>query len=88
MKNMYIDNCEYLLNLLEREVLVKTSSETTNSETNIPHFTIKNIGYSELVEVETDIRNRLVTMYSSCHEQYQKGMVSLYTALKTETSDV
>ena len=88
MKNMYIENCEYLLNLLEREVLIKTEPKTTN-ETNAekeqPHFTIKNIGYSELVEVETDIRNKLVSMYSGCHEQYQKGMVSLYNALKTKT---
>ena len=88
MKNMYIENCEYLLNLLEREILIKTEPKTTN-ETNAeqeqPHFTIKNIGYSELVDVETDIRNKLVSMYSGCHEQYQKGMVSLYNALKTET---
>ena len=53
-----------------------------------PHFTVNNIGYEELVVIETDVRNILVKMYSGCHEQYQKGMVSLYTALKTETSNV
>ena len=25
-------------------------------------------------------------MYSGCHEQYQKGIVALYNALKTEES--
>ena len=87
MKTIYIDNCEYLLNLLEREVLVKTSSNKNdeNNNTNVPHFTIKNIGYAELVEIETNIRNKLVTMYSGCHEQYQKGIMSLYKALQTET---
>ena len=86
MKTLYIDNCEYLLNLLEREVLVKTTinknDETNNN--NVPHFTIKNIGYAELVEIETNIRNKLVTMYSGCHEQYQKGIMSLYKALQTD----
>ena len=46
MKNMYIENCEYLLNLLEREVLIKTEPKTTNEtndEKEQPHFTIKNI---------------------------------------------
>jgi hypothetical protein len=82
MKTMYIDNCDYLLNLLEKQVLVKSPVDENNEN---PHFTIKNIGYSDLVEVETDIRNKLVAMYSGCHEQYQKGIVALYTALKTET---
>ena len=81
MKTTYIDNCEYLLNLLERQILVKSPVDEKNEN---PHFTIKNIGYSELVEVETDIRNKLVSMYSGCHEQYQKGIVALYNALKTE----
>ena len=81
MKTIYIDNCEYLLNLLERQILVKSPVDEKNEN---PHFTIKNIGYSELVEVETDIRNKLVSMYSGCHEQYQKGIVALYNALKTE----
>ena len=89
MKIMYIDNCEYLLNLLEREILIKTKSDTTSnnnsSEAEPPHFTINNIGYTELVAVETDIRNKLVAMYSGCHEQYQKGIKSLYTALQTKT---
>ena len=79
MKTMYIDNCEYLLNLIEKNILVKLPVD--DSDVN-PHFTIKNIGYAELVETETDIRNKLVAMYSGCHEQYQKGIVSLYTALK------
>ena len=79
MKTMYIDNCEYLLNLLEQKILVKLPIDEKDET---PHFTIKNIGYAELVETETDIRNKLVTMYSGCHEQYQKGMVALYNALK------
>ena len=82
MKDMYINNCEYLLNLLENNILVKSQVDENNEN---PHFTIQNISYEDLVETETSIRNKLVEMYSGCHEQYQKGIVALYTALKTET---
>ena len=81
MKSMYIDNCEYLLNLLEKNILEKLSNDESNET---PHFTIKNISYNELVETETNVRNKLVSMYSGCHEQYQKGIVALYNALKKE----
>ena len=81
MKDNYIDNCEFLLNLLEDKVLVKLP---TNEKNETSHFTIQNIAYSDLVNIETEIRNRLVNMYSECHTQYQKGMVALYTALKKE----
>ena len=79
MKDTYIDNCEYLLNLIEKKILVKLPVDDSDEN---PRFTIQNIGYAELVTTETDIRNKLVAMYSGCHEQYQKGIVALYTALK------
>ena len=82
MKNMYINNCEYLFTVLENRILIKSAVDEKDEN---PHFTIKNIGYGELVEIETDIRNKLVTMYSECHEQYQKGIVALYKALNATT---
>ena len=81
MKTLYIDNCDYLLSLLENNILVKSQVDEKNETS---HFTIKNIGYSELVEVETDVRNKLVTMYAGCQEQYQKGIVALYNGLKVQ----
>ena len=81
MKTLYFDNCDYLLGVLEKRILNKSQVDEKNEN---PHFTVKNIGYNNLVELETDVRNRLVIMYSSCHEQYQKGIVALYNALKTE----
>ena len=79
LKKLYIDNCEYLLVLLEKSILIK---ETVNDNKANLHFTLKNIGYAELVEFETDVRNRLVSMYSQCHEHYQRGIVALYKALQ------
>ena len=81
MKTLYIDNCEHLLGVLENKILNKSTVDEKNEN---PHFTVQNIGYDTLVELETDVRNRLVIMYSSCHEQYQKGMVSLFNGLKQE----
>ena len=78
LKKLYIDNCEALLVLLENKILVK--DPINDKDTNL-HFTLKNIGYSELVEFETDVRNRLVAMYTQCHEHYQRGIVALYKAL-------
>ncbi len=46
----------------------------------------QNIGYAELVEIESHIRDKLVSMYSKCHENYQKGIVALFNALNVETS--
>jgi hypothetical protein len=82
MKILYIDSCEYLFRILENKILNKNPVDEKDEN---PHFTIKNIGYGELVEIETDVRNKLVTMYSSCQEQYQLGIVALYNALKSET---
>ena len=48
----------------------------------IPSFTLQNIGYNDLVSIETDVRNRLVNMYSKCQEHYQQGIVALFNALK------
>ena len=78
LKMVYLDNCEYLLGVLEKQVLIKSQ---INDKDDNPHFTLKNIGYNDLVSVETDVRNRLVNMYSQCQEFYQKGMVALYNAL-------
>ena len=86
LKKLYIDNCEYLLVLLEKSILVKESANEKDTETNI-HFTLKNIGYSELVEFETDVRNRLVTMYTQCQEHYQRGIMALYKALSEPIQD-
>jgi len=84
MKNIYIDNCEYLLRILETKILDKTPVDEKDEN---PHFTIKNIGYSDLVSIETDVRNKLITMYSGCHEKYQMGMVALFNALKPEEQE-
>ena len=84
MKNVYIDNCEYLLRILETKILDKTPVDEKDEN---PHFTIKNIGYSDLVSIETDVRNKLVTMYSGCHEKYQRGIVALFNALKPEEQE-
>ena len=83
LKNIYINNCEYLLGLLEKQVLVKESVNDKNSN---PSFTLKNIGYSELVSLETDTRNVLVTMYSQCQEKYQQGISALFKALSKSPS--
>jgi len=85
MKTDYITNCENLFNILEKNILMKAPVNETNTN---PHFTVNNIGYSELVTIETDVRNILVEMYAKCHEQYQKGMVELYNALKPELTNV
>ena len=83
MKTMYIENCEYLLRALEIKILNKVPVDEKDET---PHFTIKNIGYSDLALIESDIRDKLVIMYSKCHEEYQKGIVALYKALNPESS--
>ena len=83
MKNMYIDNCEFLFRVLENRILNRTPVDEKDET---PHFTIKNIGYGDLVEIETEVRDKLVTMYSKCHEEYQKGIVALYKSLNTEST--
>ena len=83
MKDKYITNCRSLLNILEDRILNKSPIDEKDDK---PHFTIKNIGYGELVGIETEVRNTLVTMYSKCHENYQLGIVALFKALQpTET---
>jgi len=84
MKTLYIDNCDYLFNILENKILAKSKVDDKNETS---HFTIKNLGYSDLVEIETDVRNKLVTMYASCQEQYQKGIVALFKALQTSAEE-
>jgi hypothetical protein len=90
LKNVYLDNCEYLLKLLDDKILMKTAvipnanssaSTTGNQEEAQTRFTLQNIGYSDLTEIETDVRNHLVKMYSQCHEYYQKAFVSIYKGL-------
>jgi hypothetical protein len=80
LKTVYLDNCEYLLTLLEKNILDK---EKVSEKNDNPRFALKNIGFSDLSSFETDVRNRLVSMYSQCQEHYQKGIMALYTALKT-----
>jgi len=79
LKGVYLDNCEYLLNLLEKNILDK---EKVSEKNDNPRFALKNIGFNDLTSFETDVRNRLVSMYSQCQEHYQKGIMALYTALK------
>ena len=67
-----------MLSTLENKVLDKLPVD----EKSEPAFTVKNIGYGQLVEIETDLRNRLSMMYAKCHENYQRGIVALYKALK------
>ena len=77
MKTKYLGNCEKLLSILENYILTKVGSESSM------RFTLKNIGYAELVEQETNVRNNISTMYAECHQNYQTGIVSLYNALTT-----
>ena len=87
MKESYLDNCNYLLSLLEKQILdtIKESQGENKAEEENPRFTLKNIGFSDLVSIEVDVRNRLVSMYSTCHENYQKGVKSLYDALRNRS---
>jgi len=82
LKAIYIDNCEYLLGLLEKQVLIK--EPINNEDKNNVHFTLQNIGYKDLVSLETDTRNRLVVMYTQCQSKYQEGISALYKALNTK----
>ena len=84
MKTLYLDNCDTLLRKLENDILDKSKVVENNENNEKMRFTIKNIGYEELVKLETDVRNILVVMYSTCHEQYQKGMAALFNALKPQ----
>ncbi len=84
LKSLYLDNCEYLLSLLEKDVLTKDNAEENNTNS---HFTLREINYTELASIETDVRNRLVNMYAQCQQNYQAGIKALYTALK-ESQDM
>ena len=84
LKAEYLDNCEYLLGLLEKKVLIR---EKVSDDDTTPHFTLQEINYSELSAIETDVRNRLVNMYSKCHQNYQAGLKALYKALKEPTNE-
>ena len=79
LKSVYLDNCEYLLNLLEKQVLIKEKTNDTNTPS---HFTLREISYTDLTALETDVRNRLVNMYSQCQQNYQAGIKALFSALK------
>ena len=79
LKSVYLDNCEYLLTLLEKQVLVKEEGKAGESTT---HFTLREINYADLASLETDVRNRLVNMYSQCQQNYQAGIKALFNALK------
>ena len=81
LKNIYLDNCEYLLKLLDDKVLVKTTVGSEKDEQT--RFTLQNISFNDLTSIETDVRNHLVTMYSKCHEYYQKAFVAIYKGLTT-----
>ena len=75
MKTKYINNCEALLSILENHILTKVGSESNM------RFTIKDIGYADLVEQETNVRNNIGNMYAECHLNYQSGISALYSAL-------
>ena len=79
LKSVYLDNCEYLLTLLEKQVLVKEKSSDTNTAA---RFTLREISYADLAALETDVRNRLVNMYAQCQQNYQAGLKALFSALK------
>ena len=84
LKTSYLENCEYLLNLLETKILIK---EKVNASDETPRFTVQNIGYSDLVSLETDVRNRLINMYAKCHQHYQEGIKALFNALKEKANE-
>ena len=83
MKTMYIESCEFLFEVLEKRILEKT---LVDEKAENPHFTIKNIGYGELVEVETIVRDKVDCMYSKCHEESPQGIISLFKPLNSESS--
>ena len=85
LKSVYLDNCEYLLNLLEKQVLIKDKQSDDDTKS---HFTIREISYTDLAALETDVRNRLVNMYSQCQQNYQAGIKALFNALKTENKEI
>ena len=74
MKNKYLNNCESLLSVLENNILTKVGTEPQM------RFTLKNIGYTDLVEQETNVRNTISAMYADCHRNYQEGIAALYNA--------
>ena len=83
MKDDYITNCNELFTILENRVLEKS----INSEKDeVEHFKIKNIGYDDLVVIESEVRDKLSNMYALCHKQYQEGIVYLFKALKDKNA--
>jgi hypothetical protein len=85
LKAVYLDNCEYLLTLLEKQILIKQNTGDANTATTPPRFTLRELSYSDLAALETDVRNRLVNMYAQCQQNYQAGIKALFVALKEST---
>ena len=83
MKTTYINNCEQLLNTLEKNIL-DTQQNSEDSKGTSSRYNLKNLSYTDLAEQETNVRNIITNMYADCHEQYQQGIVSLFNAFKTQ----
>ena len=49
-------------------------------------FSVKNLNYKELNELEDTIRDKLNDLYSKCHASYLSGVDKLYQALTLQQS--
>lgn len=88
LKDFYIKTCDDLLVILENKLLDVVDDETSNlSDKNpqtlplIKNITIANLSYNSLTELELDIRNIIVDLYTKSHQYYQEGVALLYNAL-------
>ena len=72
LRDSYLKNSQKLFNLLENDILTKTSKD---------EFTVKSLSYTELANLESDVREILKTMYVDCHTKYHEGIKELEKAL-------
>ena len=90
LKEFYLTNSEELLNILETNILEKeTNSDNKSKENNNMSdvkFSVKNLNYKELNELEDTIRDKLSDLYSKCHASYLSGVDKLYQALTLQQS--
>ena len=71
LKDYYISNCEQLLNILDKELL---EIEKVNE---IQRYKFKNIGESELNDIEKKVRKLLSQIYFNCQKNYILGIKKL-----------
>ena len=74
LKNIYLDNSVILLDILEKELLIKDNSTNTNNDNGSEIFRLNTLSTEKLQDLEYRIRDKISNLYYDCQMKYVEGV--------------